>query len=335
MMQAKDFQGMYGIIATPANPGAESLSATNTVDLQETERVIENLIRDGVSGLVVAGTTGECATLSNDDYDAFAACVLETVNHRIPTFVGASALGGHESMRRLQHIKALGADGTLLGLPMWQPVSTKMAVDYYAAVSELFPDLAIMVYANARAFRYSFPPEFWAAVAKAAPTVTSAKHSRVAGLRALIDATHGRVNFMPSDMFVHEFNRVSPDTTTACWATAAGMNPAPSVALMRALQVDDSKAVDTLVAAIAWANEPIMQIVADPEIFATYNIQIEKTRINTAGYSACGPTRPPYNELPEEYANLAREAGSRWTTICRLQKDGFRERLWEETSHGR
>ena len=62
MLKAKDIVGMYAIIATPATPDASRLAATDTVDLQESERLINNLIRDGATGLIVLGTTGECAS---------------------------------------------------------------------------------------------------------------------------------------------------------------------------------------------------------------------------------------------------------------------------------
>ena len=332
MISAKDIRGMYAIIATPAKADADRLDATDTVDLDATEKLINALIRDGSTGLIVLGTTGECATLSEADYRTFAACVIETVNRRIPTFVGATALGGHEVARRLKFVQEKGADGALLGLPMWQPVTTKMAVDYYAAVSELYPDLAIMVYANARAFRFSFPLEFWAALVKAAPTVTSAKYSRSKGLKELIVATGDRINFVPNEMVVHEFYAVSPNTTTACWATASGMDPTPAVALMTAIEARNEEAISTMVAAIAWANEPIQAMVANPELFAHYNIQMEKTRINEAGYSTCGPVRPPYQDFPEEHAAAARECGQRWARVCKAYtgKFSFSERPWEQ-----
>lgn len=332
MMQAKDMNGLYAIIATPAKPGADRLDAVDTVDLDETARLIEALIRDGSSGLIVLGTTGECATLSEPDYEAFTACVIDTVKRRIPTFVGATADGGHQTARRLRRLRDLGADGSLLGLPHWQPVTVKMAVDYYADISRLFPDMAIMAYANARAFRFPFPQEFWVGVSHNAPTVTSAKHSVVKGLPELIAATNDRINFVPSDMFVDQFHAIAPSTTTACWATAAGMGPTPSVALMKELKAGNDTAVKELVAAIAWANAPIMPLVMNPEVFASYNIQLEKTRINAAGYSTCGPTRPPYQDFPEEYAAPAREAGRRWAQICQAHGGGFATRPWEQSA---
>ncbi len=334
MLTASDIRGMYAIIATPALPHAGRLDATDTVDVEETEKLVNNLIRDGADGLIVLGTTGECATLSDADYRTYVGCVLETVARRIPTFVGATALGGHEIASRLKFVKEQGAEGTLLGLPMWQPVTTTMAVDFYAAVSEAFPDLAVMVYANARAFRYTFPVDFWSVIARVAPTVVAAKFSRANALKELIDATQGRINFIPSEMVVHEFFELSPDTTTACWATASGMNPTPAVAMMQAIQSRDHEAIRTMAEAIAWANEPIIPLVANPEAFAHYNIQMEKTRINAAGYSKCGPVRPPYDDFPEEHAANARECGQRWARLCQAYVGDFKfkERPWELVS---
>ena len=323
---------MYAIIPTPAKPGANRLLATDTVDLVETERLINALIRDGASGLIVLGTTGECPTLSGTDYRTFAACVLETVNGRIPTFVGASAVGGHEVARRLKFLREQGCQGSLLGLPMWQPTTNRMAVDFYASVSDAFPDIAIMIYANARAFRFSFPHEFWAELVKVAPTVTSAKYSRVKGLREVIAATHRQINFLPNEMMVHEFYAVSPETTTACWATASAMNPTPAVALMEAIRLQNREAIDLLVAAIRWANGPVLPMIDDPDLFAHYNIQMEKCRINEAGYANCGPVRPPYEDFPAEHALAARECGRRWALLCGnyLGNFKFSRRVWEQ-----
>ncbi len=330
MLTAQDIRGLYAIIPTPARPGAERLDAADTVDLVESERVVNALIDDGVSGLIVLGTTGECATLAQADFEAFVTCVLETVNRRIPTFIGTSALGGHEVANRLRFIRERGADGTLLGLPMWQPVVDVEAVDFYRQVSECFPDIAVMVYANSRAFRYSFPVEFWQAVSREAPTVCAAKHSRPAHLVELIAASEGRINFVPHEMSVHRFHELSPETTTACWATSASMGPAPARAMIEAILQNDGAAIETLAAAIGWAAAPIHPIVADPEVFASYNIQLEKIRINAAGYCRAGPMRPPYDHMPEDFRAAAEDCGRRWARLCEnyLGDFRFREEVW-------
>lgn len=316
MLSAKDMVGLYAIIPTPAKPEGMRLDAENTVDLAETERLVEKLIADDVSGLIALGTTGECATLSRKDYEAFCDCVLRVVNRRIPTFMGTSALGGHEVANRIRFVREHGADGTLLGLPQWQPVTTEMAVGFYKDVSATFPDVAVMVYANARAFRYSFPVDFWRALAREAPTVMSAKLSRPKNLRELIDGTNGRIHILPNEMTVHEFYAQSPETTTACWATAAGMGPAPAIALMNAILGKRSAEVESIACDIAWANEPLKPIFGNPEVFGSYNIQVEKTRINAAGYCRCGPVRPPYAHMPSDYEAMSKECGRRWAELC-------------------
>jgi dihydrodipicolinate synthase/N-acetylneuraminate lyase len=316
MLSATDLKGLYAIIPTPAKPDAARIDAGNTVDLDETARLVEALIADGVSGLIALGTTGECATLSRPDYEAFCDCVLRVVNRRIPTFMGTSALGGHEVASRIRFVRQQGADGTLLGLPQWQPVTTEMAVGFYKDISAAFPDIAVMVYANARAFRYAFPLDFWRELARAAPTVMSAKYSRPKNLRDLIEVTQGRIHFLPNEMTVHEFYAQSPDTTTACWATAAAMGPAPVVALMNAILGKRSQDIDHIARDLLWASEPLRPIFDNPEIFGSYNIQVEKTRINEAGYSHCGPVRPPYAHMPAEYEAMAKECGQRWAELC-------------------
>ena len=321
MFSATDFHGLYAIIPTPAKTGAERVDATDTVDLDESARLVARLLADGVHGLIALGTTGECPTLAPDDYDAFVDCVLSTVNGRVPTFIGATAAGAHEAVRRLRFVAERGATGSLLGLPIWQPVTTDMAVRYYAEISAAVPDLAIMAYANARAFRYNFPVEFWAGVAEQAPTVTSAKFSNPAQLLQFQAASQGKVHFLPIDQRVHEFSAIAPETTTACWATAAGMGPEPSLAIIDAIRAaqagqGDRARITAVAAEIAWANEPIDYILGNPELFAHYNIQVEKLRMEAAGYCRPGPIRPPYDVIPDEHAEAARECGRRWAKIA-------------------
>ncbi len=316
MLRALDLRGMYAIIPTPATAGAERLDATDTVDLAETARLVDRLIRDGTTGIIALGTTGECATLSREDYEAFVDCVLSTVARRVPAFIGTTALGGHEVARRLRFVRERGADGTLLGLPMWQPCTTEMAVKYYAEVAALFPDLPIMVYANARAFRFDFSPEFWGQVARQAPTVMSAKFSNAAQLLACLAASGDRIHYLPNEGAVYRFAELSPATTTACWATAASMGPAPAIALMDAILSGDMARAKQVSDDCAWAGEPVDGIIRDPGVFGSYNIQLEKIRIDAAGYCKAGPVRPPYDVMPEAYADASRECGRRWAQLC-------------------
>lgn len=324
MLSANEIRGLYAILPTPAKPGAEHVLARDTVDLDETARAVEALITDGCDGLIALGTTGECATVSQEDYDAFVGCLVETTRKRVPLFVGTSAMASYEVARRMRLVNDLGVEGTLLGLPMWQPVTVDAAVQYYRELSEGFPEVAIMVYAYMRAFRFAFPDEFWQAVIKVAPTVVSAKYAQPRDLRKLIAITEGRVNIVPNERTMARFYDESPATTVCCWSTAASMGPQPTIALMRAVERGDTDSVKRISAVLDWANEPILPIISNPEVFAQFNIQIEKIRISAAGYCNAGPVRSPYAVMPEDFAEFSRESGRRWALLNREMAAGRR-----------
>ncbi len=312
MISAKDLRGALAIMPTPAKEGAERLDAANTVDLDETARLAESLIRDGASGIMALGTMGECATVSQSDYEAYVDCLLKTVRGRIPTFVGTTALGGHEIARRIRFVKERGATGTLLGIPMWQPATLEMAVEFYASISQAFPDFPIMVYANPRAFRFDFGVDFWGPIINKAPTVMSAKFSSKAILRDAVAASKGRVNFVPPVGLAYEFAQLSPETTT-CWIPAVG--PQPAAALMKALAARDAAQAKAVADDIAWAIEPHHIITGSQDVFASYNIQMEKILMGASGYCKPGPIRPPYNIMPQNFTEAAREGGRRFAKL--------------------
>lgn len=316
MITAASFRGLFAIIPTPATADAASPGATDTVDLAETQRLIASLLADGIDGLIALGTTGECATLTPAEYERFVETVVGAVDRRVPTLIGTSSLGTHESIRRARFARQHGADGALLGLPMWQPCTLDMALRHYGGFARELPDFPIMVYANPRAFRFNFTdPKFWSVIRKAAPTVVAAKFSRAKALLPCLEASDGNVHFLPHDDAVHDFYKLSPKTTTACWATSASMGPEPPRALIDAILNGDSQRAEVVAADITWANAPTKTLVDDPELFASYNIQMEKTRITSSGYCNAGPNRPPYDVFPDELRVAAEEVGMRWRTI--------------------
>jgi dihydrodipicolinate synthase/N-acetylneuraminate lyase len=313
MMNAQELRGALAIMPTPAKEGADRLDATNTVDLDETARLAESLVRDGATGIMALGTMGECATTSQSDYEAFVDCLLKTIRGRIPTFVGATALSGHEIARRIKFVKERGATGTLLGIPMWQPATLDMAVKFYADVSHAFPDFPIMVYANSRAFRFAFDLDFWRPIVERAPTVMSAKFSSKGILKEAVAVTKGRVNFVPPVGLAYEFAQISPESTTTCWIPSVG--PQVALALMKALAARDAEQAKAVADDIAWAVAPHHAITGSQEVFASYNIQLEKILMGASGYCKPGPIRPPYDVMPENFAQAAREGGQRFAKL--------------------
>lgn len=313
MISARDLGAVVAIMPTPAKEGADRPDAVNTVNLDETARLAERLIRDGATAFMALGTMGECATVSHKDYEAFVDCLLTTVRSRIPTFVGTTALGTHEIVRRIRFVKERGASGTLLGIPMWQPATLDMATKFYASIAETFPDFPIMVYANSRAFRFDFGIDFWRAILQKAPTVIASKFSNRRILVEAVAATKGQVNFVPPVGMAYAFAQLSPETAKTCWIPAVG--PQPAIALMSAVAAQDWERAKAVAQDIAWATEPHHIVTGSQEVFASYNIQMEKLLMETSGYCKPGPIRPPYNVMPAEFAAAMGESGLRFAKL--------------------
>src|SRR5438552_17130388 len=145
----------------------------------------------------------------------------------------------------------------------------------------------------------------------------SGKFSNAGTLLDCLAVSKGKVHFLPNEGAVLRFAELSPDTTTACWATAASMGPQPAVALMDAILTKDMDRARTVDADLKWASEPVEDIIRNAELFASYNIQVEKIRIDAAGYSKAGPIRPPYNVVAEDIAEASRECGRRWAELVK------------------
>ena len=311
-LSASDIKGMWVILPTPATENASDWRAENTVDLDETARVVDALIAAGVDGLLSLGTFGECATLTWDEKRAFMQTVVETVRGRVPYFAGTTSLNTRETVRQSRAARDLGVHGTMLGPPMWCYPDLPTTLQFYRDVAEACPDLAICVYANPEAFKFDFPRPFWAQIASV-PTVVAAKIVGIATLEPDLRLTKGKVKLMPVDGSYHAAARIAPEDCDAFWSGGALCGPAVQRRLRdtvaAAKKSGDWSAAKDISAAIAAASAKLIPNGSFAE-FSKYNIGLEKARMNAAGWMKAGPCRPPYHLVPENYLAGACESGN-------------------------
>lgn len=324
LLTVDDIQGAWAIMPTPAKDNAPDWHVEDSVDLDETARAVKGLVAAGMDGILSLGTLGECATLTWDEKKAFIATAVEAAGGRVPFFAGTTSLGTRETIRQTREARDLGADGTMLGLPMWCAADLQTAVRFYRDVAEACPDMAICIYANVAAFRFPFPPEFWAAVSEI-PQVVMAKYGTTAGLAADLAASKNRIRLMPIDMEYCKAAQAAPDAVTAFWSSGAVCGPELAVHLRdmvaNARKTNDWAAVGELTGAIGktvWSLIPR----GDFQEFNKYNIGLEKERMNAGGWMKAGPCRPPYIFVPEEYLEGARASGRGWAELCQKLKAG-------------
>lgn len=302
MLTKDDVRGVVALPSTPTKPGCGGWDATDSVDLDGAASLTEKLIASGVAAYGVAGTTGECAALLAEEKRELAATVVETARKRIPIIAGATELGTKEVVRQMRGLKEVGVDAALVGLPLWQTPTLENMVQFYAALGEAVPDLPIMIYANSMVFKSNFPNEFWAAVAKKAPTVIMCKVSYgVDHIVEDLDVAGDKINFVVGEGNLYPAYQTAGNRFYSAWVTSANMGPEPVIALFEAMQKDDRARVDEIYADFKALPPTFPDGLEFRQEFPKYNAQVNKFLGNHAGYHEFGPSLTPYTDLPDHY----------------------------------
>jgi trans-o-hydroxybenzylidenepyruvate hydratase-aldolase len=311
MLRAQDLTGVMALPPSPVRDGADPFGVASTVDLDEAARVADQLVRDGVSSIGLCGTTGECATLTWAEKVELYAAVRDVVAGRVPVFAGATTFGTRDTVEQMRAIRGLGLAGAFVGLPIWQTPTTEEAVAFHADLAAAVPDLPVLVYANRFFFKFDYPLAFWEGIAARCPTVIACKVGFPFD-RAIFEAAGHQVNFMHGEggTLAATYEAV-PESVTAAWATSCAMGPEPWVAALAAINRGDVGEAKRVLADIGSVPLPIPDF-AD---FAKFNIQLEKARIEAAGYMRCGPPRPPYADFPDEWREAATVNGTAWAAM--------------------
>ena len=131
------FTGCATALITPFKEGA--------VDYKAFEALVEEQIAAGVDALVVAGTTGEPATMGMEEHEAVIRFVVNQTAGRVPVIAGAGGNATSEAIELAQRAKNAGADAQLCVTPYYNKTSQAGLVANYHAIANA-TDLPIIVY---------------------------------------------------------------------------------------------------------------------------------------------------------------------------------------------
>lgn len=127
-MKKPIFTGHACALITPFKNGEIDFSA------------LKNLIRfqlsGGVDAFVANGTTGEPATLTQEEWEKVLLCVVEEVNGRVPVIAGTGGNNTFDVMRLAKKAKALGADAQLCVTPYYNKTTQRGLIAHYTAIAE-------------------------------------------------------------------------------------------------------------------------------------------------------------------------------------------------------
>lgn len=114
------------------------------VDYNALEKLIDNVIENGVEYLVTLGTTGETPTLSRDEMINVINCTYNKVNNRVPVVVGIGGNNTSEVIENLERFPLDKAVAILSSSPNYNKPSQEGIFQHYKKISEAAPKPVIL-----------------------------------------------------------------------------------------------------------------------------------------------------------------------------------------------
>jgi len=137
-MTKKRFQGTGTAMITP-------FKTDGAVDEKALRRFVDFQIDGGVDMLLPCGTTGEGATLDENETDRVLQIVIEQSRRRVPIILGAGSNSTAKAVQMTKRAKRLGADGVLSVGPYYNKPTQQGYYEHFKAIADA-EDIPVIVY---------------------------------------------------------------------------------------------------------------------------------------------------------------------------------------------
>ena len=107
-----------------------------SVNYEKLTEILEEQIAEGTDAIVAVGTTGEAATLTEDEHIEVVAHTVKVVNHRIPVIAGTGSNCTATAIDLSKRAEQAGADGLLLVTPYYNKATQKGLYIHYKAIAD-------------------------------------------------------------------------------------------------------------------------------------------------------------------------------------------------------
>jgi len=174
------FHGSYVALPTPFAEGR--------LDLEALRALIDAHAESATAGLVLCGTTGEAATLTEEERREVVRVGLVEAAGRLPVIVGVGTNVTRDSVARARQAQADGVAGILVVTPYYNRPSPRGLLNHFGAVAEAV-DLPVVLYNVPSRTGVDLTPDLAARLAERHPNVVAIKEATTseARIRALAE----------------------------------------------------------------------------------------------------------------------------------------------------
>ncbi|WP_313272077.1 4-hydroxy-tetrahydrodipicolinate synthase [Stenotrophomonas sp.] len=123
---------IHGLITALATP----FLADGALDTDAWQRLLAQQLSGRVQGVVVAGSTGEASTLSDDEYDSLLRSAVATLGGKMPVLAGTGLSGTARTIALTRRAAANGATHALVVAPPYVRPTQEGLRQHYLAVAE-------------------------------------------------------------------------------------------------------------------------------------------------------------------------------------------------------
>jgi dihydrodipicolinate synthase/N-acetylneuraminate lyase len=135
-----------------------------SLDVEATARVIDALVRDGVSGLIVCGTVGENTSLTRTEKATIMEAAKDVARGRVPVIAGVAEFTTAFACETAREAARVGVDGVMVMPALVYSSKPHETAAHFRTVAKA-TDLPVMVYNNPPIYRNDVTPDILASLA--------------------------------------------------------------------------------------------------------------------------------------------------------------------------
>ena len=121
------FKGAGVAIVTPMKENLE-------INYDKLDEILEEQIAGGTDAIIICGTTGESATMTEEEHSEAIRFTVERVKHRVPVVAGTGSNSTATAIQLSTEAEKDGADGLLLVTPYYNKATQNGLIAHYTAI---------------------------------------------------------------------------------------------------------------------------------------------------------------------------------------------------------
>lgn len=183
------FTGAGVAIVTPFNED-------ESINYDKLDELIDFQISNGTDAIIICGTTGESATMTEEEHAECVRFAIERAKHRVPVIAGTGSNCTKTAIELSKDAAEHGADGLLLVTPYYNKATQGGLIKHFSAVAEEVNGTPIILYSVASRTGCNIEPETVATLARDVDNIVAIKEAsgNISQVAKIMAATDGNID---------------------------------------------------------------------------------------------------------------------------------------------